>query len=159
MEDMQKMFRFRPSQYGKVNAPTLAYKCVYGKAPSFPIRGRYGHPQQQYKDLVVDKNLDTKILDDLNSIPKIEIRSVCAGHDSDSVTHIIFRPYNQDEDYITSIVSKLNKGATKCIQDVGNGGFIRICVATKNWYREETPNTTWKQWWDNIAIKIKNAVK
>lgn len=159
MEDIQKLFRFRPSQYGKINAPTLAYKTVYGKQPQTPIRGRYGHPQQQYQDLIVDVHLDKTILDELNSISGIEIRSVCAGHDLNSVTHVIFRPYDQNPEYVDSIISKLNKGTTKSIQDLGNGGFIRICVATKNWYRDGGDNKHWEQWWKALPSKIKTAVK
>lgn len=159
MNDIQQLFRVRPSQSGMINAPSLAYKCVYGKLPTAPLRGRYsGSPQQRYKDMFVDQALDAKILDTLNSIEGIEIRSVCAGHNSDKITYIIFRPYNQDLDYIEKITNQLNSGNTKAIHDVGNGGMYRICVATRNWYREDSNNNNWKQWWNSIATRIKKVV-
>lgn len=158
MADIQSIFRIRPSITGKVNAPTFAYRCVYGKIPSPPLRGMYGTPQKRYKDLFIDKQLDTKVIDELNNINEIEIRSVCAGHNPNNVTHIMFRPYKQDPDYVEKVSKKLNIGDTKSLHDIGNGGMYRICVATKNWYRDDADNNNWKQWWNTIVKKIKNAV-
>jgi len=158
MENIQSLFRVRPSMSGKINAPSFAYKCVYGKLPSRPLRGMYGSPQQRYQDMYVDKALDPKILDKLNNISEIEIRSVCAGHNPDNVTHIMFRPYKQDVDHVEKVSRLLNVSTTKSIFDIGNGGMYRVCVATKNWYRDNGDNNNWKQWWEAIPSRIKKAV-
>ena len=142
----------------KINAPTLAYKCVYNTYPKKPLYGISGSSSKLYNGLYVDSFLDTKILDELNSIDGIELRSVCSGHSKDRVTHIIFRPTNQNLNHIKHIVNQLNFDKTKCIYDVGKQNMYRICVATRNWYRENANNDNLESWWKMIPDKIKFAI-
>jgi len=142
----------------RINAPTLAYKCVYGRFPSTNITGMFNINHQKYKDIEIDDSLDINIIDKLNNIKNIEIRSTCSGHNKDRVTYIIFRTNNQDEDFIKRVVAKLNFDKTKCVYDIGNGGEYRICVATRNWYRIDANNNSWLNWWKLIPDKINSAV-
>jgi len=157
-------FRNRFSSTSKENAPSFAYKCIYGRYPSSPIRGQsYQSVYRPYKGvdgitIFIDEHLKDKWIKDLNNINNIEIRSTCEGHDSTKVSHIIFRPSNQDLDSIDLIVNKLNTQDTKSMSDVGNGGLIRICVAIKNWYRLNSDNSKWELWWDTISKKIDTVI-
>ena len=157
-------FRNRYSRTSKENAPSFAYKCIYGKEPSVPIRGqRYDGSYRENKGrdgrtIFIDEHLKDKWIKDLNNINNIEIRSTCEGHNSTRVAAIIFRPSTQDVDDIDLIVRKLSIQNTKALTDVGNGGLYRICVATKNWYRSNSDNSKWELWWDNIAKKIDQSV-
>lgn len=146
------------SSINKINAPEFAYKCVYSKLPSTSLRGMYSSHYKKYHDFYIDESLDTHIIDQLNAIRNIEIRSICAGHNKDRVTHIIFRPDNQKLEFIKNVVNQLNFDNTKSIYDVGNGNKYRICVATRNWYRENANNSNWESWWKMIPKKINKAV-
>lgn len=158
MNDISRLFRIRPSSTGKINAPTFAYKCVYGRSPITPIYPLYLQ-SRMYNGLYVDLHLQDEWLNDLNNIDNIEITSTCEGHDSNHITHIIFRPVVQDVKSLEMIKRKLNIGPTKCIFDIGNGGFYRVCVAIKNWYRNDSNNENWEMWWKTISKKIKESVK
>jgi len=162
MDNYQQVFHSnlkKSNKPEKINAPTFAYRCIYNKYPNTPIRGSSYTDLKKYKNFYIDSQLDTDNVDKLNNINNIEIRSLCIGHSKDTVTHIIFRPHKQDLSYIKSIVEKLNTKNTKSIYDIGNNGFYRICVATRNWYRPGANNNTLIQWWDEIPNKIKKAVK
>lgn len=153
-------FRARNPE-NKVRAPELAYYVVYGRRPLKQLMlGRSMIPQKRYKNMLVDENIPDHILDELNTIPNIEIRSSCEGHDSDHVSFIVIRPKNQRESYIRQLVGKINKCPnTHCGYDVGNGGLFRICIATKNWYRgDDADNSKWLKWWENLPNCIKKSL-
>ncbi len=73
---------------GKKNAPCFAYETVYNKQCPQVRYGRYpGEDKKKpWGEYYVDEHLDDKWLKDLNSIKKIEIRSLCEGHDKDWVS-------------------------------------------------------------------------
>lgn len=142
----------------KIRAPELAYSIVYSKTS--PPLARTDSQQKVWNDMLVDDHIPTEILEQLNSIENIEIRSVCEGHNKDRIAYVIFRTFNQDESYIKSIVNKLRKYPnTYCGYDLGNGGKYRICVATKNWYNKQKSNKVWLEWWMNIPKYIRSSIK
>ena len=151
-------FRVRNPE-NKVRAPELAYKIVYGQAPLVQFRGRTDNPHRIWKGIAVDAELKDEWLNALASIPKVEIRSSCAGHNADRVAFVVFRTNNQSEPYIKRVIERLNKiPDVKAGYDIGNRGQFRICVATKNWYRKSGNNSKWEAWWSEIAQHISRAV-
>jgi len=158
------MFRFKPNNNqnatGKMNAMTMAYQTVYNKLPINPIRRQFNNTEKLYHGMFVDSELDNKWLDDLNNIDEVEITSVCSGHDADRISHVIFKPINQDVYYLEQIVNTLNNNRfkTKSMKNIGMGGHYRICVATRNWYVDGQNNDSWRNWWQDIATRIKKAV-
>lgn len=160
---MEPIFRFRnrDSKSGIENAPQFAYKIMYGKHDSSLIGRSYFTPKKKINidnmDIYIDVHLDEKLIQRLNNIVAIEIRSTCEGHDSKHITHIIFRPHNQDLDYIKNIIKKLNSlSNTKSDFGAGNGGLYRIGVVTRNWYRDNADNSKWKEWWKNSVKSLES---
>lgn len=140
----------------RINAPQMAYTAVYNKEPPF-LPGRIFTETKIWNNISVDAHLKDEWLNSLNSIEGIEIRSSCEGHNKDRPTFIIFRPYNQNENYISNVVTKLNKFPnTFAIYNIGNGGFFRICVASNTWYSNN--NKKWLIWWNNISKYIKSSL-
>ena len=138
-----------------LNAPELAHKTVYNK--SIPLRGRIFAKEKKYKDFMVDYQLKDEWLDKINSIKGIEIRSTCAGHNKERVPFIIFRPLNQNKNYVEKIVNNLRKCPNTFVSyDIGRQNLYRICVATNTYY---TPNNKqWEDWWNNIAKYITQSL-
>jgi len=153
------MLKSRSNQSNRVNAPELAYKTVYGHLPKNGLRGRIpGIQEKKYGDIYVDFHIDETILDQLNDIRNIEIRSSCEGHGPDRVAFVIFRLSSDKIKDIDKIIENLRKQGLKADYDIGNQGRYRICVATKKWYRENGNNDSWNQWWEKLPHLIENAV-
>lgn len=143
----------------RMNAPEFAYYTIYKKMPSTPLRGRIDTEHKTWNGILVDAPLKDEWLNELNTIKNIEIRSSCAGHSKERVTFVIFRPKNQDEDYVKTIVDKLNKCKdTFANYNLGVQGFYRICVTTKNYYDENKDNKKWATWWKKLPNCIKNSL-
>lgn len=131
------------------NAPELAYQTVYNK--SIPLRGRIFAKEKKYKEFMVDYQLKNEWLDKINSIKGIEIRSTCAGHSKERVPFIIFRPLNQNKNYVEKIVNNLRKCPNTFVSyDIGRQNLYRICVATNY--------NNWKNWWENIGDCISREI-
>ena len=140
----------------KINASSMAYKIVYGHYPINMRKGKIGN-HKDWNGLLVDEHLDPNILNELNSIKGIEIRSVCEGHSKEDVLFVIFRPINQDLDYVKHITNNLKKCPnTLSGFDIGNNGQYRICCTSKLWYDENNKN--WSNWWNNIPKCIKRSL-
>ena len=139
-----------------LNAPELAYKTIYNKELS--LRGRIFTKEKKYKDFYVDNDLDIKLLDRLNNIKNIEIRSTCQGHSKERPTYIIFRTKNQDLNYIKKIIRKLKQCPNTYVSyDIGMENKYRICVATNTFYSSN--NKQWTEWWNNITNYLENIFK
>lgn len=163
---MDQIFRFRNrgiSSSSTENSPQFAYKIMYGKMdPTFTGK-LYFTPKKlihlnNNSQIYVDENLKEEWIHKLNNINSIDIRSTCEGHDSKYITHIIFRPNDQNLDQIKAKIKILNKlPDTKSNFDIGNGGLYRIGIATKNWYRSNADNTKWKNWWENSIKSLEET--
>lgn len=151
--------RNQNQQFQKKNAPELAYETVYGRPPKNGLRGRaINTVEKRYKDIYIDQHLDEEVFDQLNDIRNVEIRSSCEGHSSDRPAFLIFRVSQNKIKNIDKIVDNLHKQGVQAKYEIGNHGRYRICVATRNWYRENADNREWENWWKNLPHVIENAV-
>jgi hypothetical protein len=144
---------------GKINAPSFIYKIVYGKDPDPWIRGREtNHPTKLYNGINIDQQIPTKALNQLNKIKDIEIRSSCQGENNRHLTFLIFRPKNQNEQYVKNLVSKLNNQENIIAgYDKGNDNHFRIGVTTKLYYSDSN-RKEFLEWWVSLPKKIKECI-
>ena len=140
-----------------VNSPTLAYLSVYGKLPDIPLRGRSNSPKRMWNDKEVDKEFKDEVLEELNSIPEIEIRATDIGHSAERVAFVVFRFKDKKNDSkAKDTVDDLNKlEGLYCKSDIGTERRPRICVAGKI----KLGDKNWEEWWNGLAGKIKGVVK
>lgn len=137
----------------KVNAPTFAYKTVYGKNPPSFLSGRTDEPKKLWKGLQVDKGLKDEWLDRLNSLP-VEIRSSDEGKSKDRPAFVIFRMPEKYDSLHKKMVMELDKNKDIYAKsDVGMAGRPRICVANK----VTRGGRGWSKWWDSLPDKINMA--
>lgn len=144
---------------GKVNAPSFIYKIVYGQDPNPWIRGHEtNHPTKLYNGIQIDQQIPTKALNQLNKIKEIVVRASCQGEDDRHLTFLIFRPVNQDEQYVKNLVSKLNNQKNIIAgYDNGNNNQFRIGVTSKLYYSEDNRKEFLK-WWLSLSKKIKECI-
>ena len=141
----------------KINAPTMAYKTLYGKDPEDFIRGReVSHSTYTYNNIQIDKNIPIKAIEELNKISDIETRSSCEGQDKRHPTFLIFRLMkDHTEKQIKDIVRKLNKYSDiKSSYDLGFGGKFRICITSNLWAGLKD----FKKWWLTLPMKIRKSL-
>src|SRR6056297_3181304 len=106
----------------KINAPTMAYKTVYGEYPKEPIKGRTNYPKKSWRGIDVDENLKDEWLERLNSLD-VEIKSTEEGKGGDRVAFVIFRmPQGKDNLYkkVEENLKNLVEGYVS--SDTGIGG-------------------------------------
>src|SRR6056297_2066475 len=83
----------------KINAPTMAYRTVYGKYPEEPLTGKTNNPKKTWNGVEVDENLKDEWLNELNSLD-VEIKSTDEGKSKERVAFVIFRmPEDKDNLY------------------------------------------------------------
>src|SRR6056297_1332559 len=115
----------------KINAPTMAYKTVYGEYPEEPIRGRTNFPKKTWRGIEVDENLKDEWLEKLNSLD-VEIKSTEEGKGGGRVAFVIFRmPQERDNLYkeVEENLKQIGGGDVYVSSDFGLEGRPRICVA------------------------------
>ncbi len=139
----------------KINAPTMAYKTVYGKYPEEPLRGRTNLPKKEWNGIFVDKNLKDKWLNELNSLD-VEIKSTEEGKSKERVAFVIFRmPEGKDKLY-KKVEENLKKEKDLFVySDIGMGNRPRICVAKDI----KVGDKNWEEWWSSLPEKIERAYK
>ena len=147
-------------------SPSFAYELVNKKSAPKGRRGRYPGPtpEKMWKGIPVDKSLKDKWLNDLASIPNVEIRGTCCGHgpvggtDTDWVTYVAFRVDPSFESKRGDIVAKLNKQKNVIAGvDIGQQGRPRFVVAAPFYYKSKR-HSEWEQWWNSISRVINNSV-
>jgi len=151
--------RVNPRTPGKINAPMFAYQCLYGSLPPNGLSGRgASHEEVIWHGIGVDKAIPIKALNDLDSIPEIELRSSCQGSDKDRPTFLIFRLKSHDVDQSLKLAKLLSKydDMNSC-SGIGNEGLPRIIVTSKLWY--DMDQIKFKKWWLNIAPRIKKCLR
>ena len=137
----------------RINAPTMAYKTVYGKFPEEPLRGRTASPKKEWKGLWVDEHLKEEWLEKLNSLD-VEIRSTEEGKDKVRVAFVIFRmPEGKDNLHKKLEKNLKNEKDLHVSSNIGTGGRPRICVAKDIKYRDKG----WEKWWSSLPEKIERA--
>gem|GEM_PF-2303408 len=141
----------------RVNSPTLAYKAVYGAAPSKPLRGMTDAPKKEWHGLQVDEHIKDKWLEELNSIPDIEIRASDEGKSKDRVAFVVFRMKDKAMDSEAQNISKKLSAVEGLysLSDTGSEGRPRVVVAGKVVYGQKG----WENWWSGLASKIKKAIE
>ena len=137
----------------KVNAPTLAYKTVYGKDPESPLMGRTNSPKKMWEGMSVDINLKDEWLEELNALP-VEIKSTEEGKSKERVAFVAFRMQEGEDEIYKEVEKNLKEEENIFVySDIGNGGRPRICIAKDIVVGEEG----WEEWWNSLSGKIKRA--
>jgi hypothetical protein len=140
---------------GKINAPTMAYKTVYGKYPEEPLRGRTDSQKKIWRGIDVDKNLKDEWLEKLNSLD-VEIRSTDEGKSDERVAFVIFRMPKGKDKFYKKVERNLKKENDLFVSsDIGMGDRPRICIA-KN---IKVGDNGWEEWWSSLPKKIEMAYK
>jgi len=105
----------------------------------------------------IDKEFKDTWLEDLNSIPEIEIRATDIGHSAERVAFVVFRMKDPKDDCkVQAISNKLNEmEGLYSKYDTGREGRLRIVVAGKI----KLGDKDWEEWWNSLAGKIKNFIK
>lgn len=149
-----------PKHFFRINAPTFAYITVYRKMPQPSISGREAsHPSRNINDIPIDKEIPQKSMELLMKMTKfIETRSSCQGDSERHLTFFIFRPVNQDKNFVIKLIKKLRDNGLEALADIGTQGHYRICVSDKLWYSSETKNV-FKKWWNSLPSKILDSYK
>ena len=136
----------------KINAPTFAYKTLYGKEPKAPLSGRTSDPKKMWNGLDVDKGLKDEWLESLNAMP-VEMRSSEEGKGADRPAFVVTRMPEGKDKLAKDMVKALRKEGLVSNYDIGQGKRPRICVTDKMWKGKKG----WEKWWEKLPGKITNA--
>ena len=139
----------------KINAPTMAYKTVYGEYPKKPIRGRTNYPKKSWRGIDVDENLKDEWLEKLNSLD-VEIKSTEEGKGGGRVAFVIFRMPEEKDNLYKKVEENLNQEEDLHVSsDFGLENRPRICVAKDI----KVGEAGWEEWWSSLPGKIERAYK
>jgi len=157
-----KKTSMRYSGKNKENAPEFIYRVLYGKRKEFFGRTS-DHKQKLYNGVAVDEGIPDSVLDKLNSIKEIELRSSCMGESNDKPTFLIFR-FKDDfpEEFLDCIQTQIEKlGNIKCGWSLGNMKRPRFGVTWKTWYGKQTKYSKpdFDSWWKELPGKIETAIR
>lgn len=139
------------------NAPEFIYRILYGKtSPKF--RGKINPELKDYKGIMIDKKLPLSIIDKLNKIKNVEIRSTCQGHSPDRPTYVILRLPGRDKEGVKKFVGCMNKQKDiKCSYGTGNQGQYRIGITWALYYEQDIKK--FEAWWKDLPNKILRCLK
>jgi len=144
-------------------SPSFAYELVFKKPAPQGRRGRPPFPTEHkmWKGIDIDKHIEDKWLDDLNSIPNLEMRGSCVGHSDACVSFVAFRldpKFDNNKSFLKKVVTRLNKDKnTVAGFDIGMQGRPRFVVATPLYYGCEKQNE-WKKWWTTLSSRLSQAI-
>jgi len=146
-------------QRGRMNSPTFAYKTLYQRMPETFLPGRSGAPQKTWRGVMVDVDMEDSWLEQLNSIPEIEIRSTEQGKSELRPAFVVFRLRNpENDDKAKAVASELNKIEGLVSQsDIGGEGRPRIVVVSRIW--KDLDFERWKNFWEKLPGHIKSVVE
>lgn len=140
------------------NSPTLASIAVFGEGAKW-LRGRTTHPTRIWRGIEVDEHLTDEWLDELNSLPDIEVRATCEGHrDGDSFrpTYLIFRLLPEQDSKAESVAEVLSKEeGVYSLADIGSEARPRVVIAAKLAYSDPG----WQEFWSGMANRIRIALE
>jgi hypothetical protein len=142
----------------RINAPMFIYSILYDKPAPF-IRGREcNHSSYVINNINIDKAIPKDAIFQLFKIKEIELTSSCQGSSDIHPTFLIFRPINQDKNYVLKIVNNLNKYPDiKAGYDIGNGNKYRIGITNSLYYSKEKEKE-FNTWWKELFNKIKRSL-
>jgi len=139
-----------------LNGHAMAYLAITGRIPDeLVVEGRA--PRKSWKGKPVDADLQDKWLEELNSIPGIDIISICGGHDIWRPAHIIFcfpGMSDEQEDTLTGTLHTY-PGTWALRGEIGKRKHMRTCMASV--FFAGTP--IGDRWWSRAAGKIRTAAK
>lgn len=144
--------RMRGDRAGKINAPTFAYRTLYGIDPPTFLSGRTPGRKKIWRGLDVDEGLKDEWLEELNSLP-VEMRSSEEGKDPERPAFVIVRMPPDMDDRACDMTSALRRRGLVCSYDIGQGARPRICIVEKIW--RDQPG--WQEWWEGLPGKIRDA--
>ena len=139
-----------------LNGHGMAFLTVTGRLPAERTEGRTT-PSREWKTEQVDFDLKDRWLEDLNSIPGINIISICGGHDIWRPAHIVFcfpGMSDEQEDTLTETLHAY-PGTWALRGEIGKRRHMRICMASIF----HAGTTIGDMWWSRAAGKIRTAVK
>ncbi|MBW2675792.1 MAG: transglutaminase domain-containing protein [Deltaproteobacteria bacterium] len=138
----------------RINSPTLAAMAVFGETGW--VRGRTGHPIRLWRGVEVDIHLKDEWLDELNSIPDIEIRATCEGHREDGLrpTYVVFRLMPEQDHKAESVAEALRNEGVCSLADIGAEQRPRIVAAAGLAYGD----AGWEDFWRELPNRIRRAV-
>lgn len=137
---------------GKINAPTFAYRTLYGMDPPVFLSGRTPGRKKMWRGLDVDEGLRDEWLERLNGLP-VEMRSSEEGKGPERPAFVIIRMPPDLDEQACDMTSALRRRGLICSYDIGQGSRPRICIVEKIWRGEPG----WESWWEDLPDKIKDA--
>ena len=139
-----------------LNGHGMAFLTVTGSLPAERKAGRTS-PSKMWGIKQVDIDLQDKWLEDWNSIPGIEIISICGGHDIDRPAHIVFNFPGMSDEQEEALTEALRSfpGTWARRGEMGKRKRMRICMASV--FYAGTP--IGDIWWSKAAGRIRTAVK
>lgn len=151
----------RPGQ--TYNAPMFAWSVYHdGVKPPF-IPGKLTiHNTVLWNGIDIDSKIPINSIKELNAISDIEVRASCQGYSGQSGvpdvnTYMIFRSKNQNQQYIKTLVDKLNK-IPNIKSGYGLGGWELNRIAVVAPFSYDSNPIEFKRWWTNLPKIIKKAL-
>ena len=163
LSELQEVDFGRRGQSGRKPSPSFAYELVFKKPAPSNRRGRPNFPTEHkmWNGINMDKHLEDKWLKDLNSIPNVEMRGSCEGHNAEWVSFIAFRldpKYDNNKSFMNKVVTRLNKYPnTVSGFEIGMQGRPRFVVASPLYYGCEKQDE-WKKWWTTLSSRLDKAI-
>jgi hypothetical protein len=141
----------------KKNAPSFIYEILHGKPKFIPGR-TVAHKEIIWNNIPIDAHIPTSVLDKLNRMEEIELRSSCEGSGPETPAFLIFRLRSSEQvKKVENLVIALNSFEDiACGFDRGNMGFFRIGVTTSLWYEKNPDEFT--RWWMALPMKLAIAL-
>lgn len=145
---------YNRKQRTTLNAPSYAYKAVYGKEPDFFLPGRTDTPRKIWRGIDVDEHMKEDVLERLNDMPYIEGRSSEEGKSDDRPAFFIFRVAPELENSSEEIAEELRKQGLKSLAEPGMENRPRVVATDQIKYGDPE----WEEWWNSLPDKIQHAV-
>lgn len=135
----------------------FAYYTVYNRqCPSSIIRNLPVIIKKDYKDVLADVNIKSVWIDDLLNIKNISLLSLFSGINRHFITHIIFSINHKSNKICEDITNKFIVKKYKAGYNNYEKSFF--CLATRNWYRNESESIKLFKWWNTIPIVISEVI-
>jgi len=141
-----------------LNGHAMAYRTITGKIPDELVIEAQT-PRKSWKGKPVDADLKDRWLEDLNSIPGIEIISICGGHDIWRPAHIVFCFPKMSDEREERLVDELRDfpGTWAFRGEMGKRKHMRTCMASVFFAGTPIGNIWWSKAADRIQVAVRRA--
>jgi len=141
-----------------LNGHGMAFLTVTGRIPLEQKKGRTT-PSREWKTKPVDADLQDEWLEDLNSIPGINIISICGGHDIWRPAHIVFCFPGMSDEQEEKMVDELRDfpGTWALRGEIGKRKHMRICMASVFFAGTPIGNIWWSKAADRLQVAVRRA--